>query len=76
MEVLIDLNNKILNNYVITPSGLFSVPQLQFAIAEMGADHVIYSGDYPYLIDTKSRKFLEAAPISDEDREKNRPSKR
>ncbi|MBC2372719.1 amidohydrolase [Listeria booriae] len=58
------------NHVYITPSGLFSVPQLQFVIAEMGADHVIYSGDYPYLIDTKSREFLETAPISDEDREK------
>jgi len=58
------------NNVYITPSGIFSVPQLQFAITEMGADHIIYSGDYPYLIDKTTGSFLENAPISKEDKEK------
>lgn len=57
-------------NVYITPSGIFSIPQLQFAIAEMGADHIIYSGDYPYLIKRDTADFLKNAPISEEDKAK------
>ncbi|MEP6928755.1 MAG: amidohydrolase family protein [Flavobacterium sp.] len=54
----------------ITPSGIFSETQLQFAIAQMGADHIIYSGDYPYLINKNTGNFLKNASISEEDKEK------
>ncbi|TCC97329.1 amidohydrolase [Pedobacter frigidisoli] len=53
------------NNIYITPSGIFDEAQLGFAITVMGADHIIHSGDYPYLIDNDTRNFLEKAPISD-----------
>jgi len=54
----------------ITPSGLFSNAQLKYVIEELGADKIIYSGDYPYLIDKNTRLFLETAPISQEAKEK------
>lgn len=54
----------------ITPSGIFSEVQLQFAIAQIGADHIIYSGDYPYLIKKDTGDFLKNASISDEDKAK------
>lgn len=54
----------------ITPSGIFSETQLQFAIAQMGADHIIYSGDYPYLIKNETGDFLKNASISEEDKAK------
>lgn len=57
-------------NVYITPSGMFTVPQLQLAIAEVGADHILYSGDYPHNKATDTRSFLETAPISDQDKEK------
>jgi len=57
-------------NVYITPSGIFSETQLQFAIAQIGADHIIYSGDYPYLIDKNAGAFLKNASISEEDKEK------
>lgn len=64
------LNRKISeyykSNIYITPSGLFSESQLQFAIPELGADHIIYSGDYPFLINNDTRKFLENASTSKE----------
>ena len=70
----LSLKNKISDYYksniYITPSGLFSESQLQFAIAEIGADRIIYSGDYPFLIDKNTRKFLDNATISKEDKEK------
>lgn len=58
------------SNIYITPSGLFSEAQLQFAISEVGADRIIYSGDYPFLIDKNTKGFLETASISKEDKEK------
>ena len=57
-------------NIYITPSGMFTVPQLQLAIAEIGADHILYSGDYPHMKADNIVGFLETAPISDEDKEK------
>ncbi len=68
------LNRKISDYYksniYITPSGLFSEAQLKFAISEIGADRIIYSGDYPFLIDKNTRGFLETASVSNEDKEK------
>lgn len=57
-------------NIYVTPSGLFSDAQLKFAIDELGADRIIYSGDYPFLINTQTRQFLENVPIPREDKEK------
>lgn len=36
----------------------------------MGADHIIYAGDYPYLIKNETGYFLENASISKEDKAK------
>ncbi|OIV42606.1 amidohydrolase family protein [Flavobacterium johnsoniae] len=57
-------------NVYITPSGIFSETQLQFAIAQVGADHIIYSGDYPYLMKKETGDFLKNASISEEDKAK------
>jgi predicted TIM-barrel fold metal-dependent hydrolase len=68
------LDRKISDYYkssiYITPSGLFSETQLKYAIDELGAENIIYSGDYPFLKDKNTRKFLEAASISEEDKQK------
>lgn len=68
------LNRKISDYYksniYVTPSGLFSENQLKYMIKELGADNIIYSGDYPFLMDTNTRSFLEKADISTEDKEK------
>lgn len=70
----LQLNRKISDYYkshiYITPSGLFSENQLKYAIAEVGADNIIYSGDYPFLIDKNTKEFLETADISKRDKEK------
>jgi predicted TIM-barrel fold metal-dependent hydrolase len=58
------------NNIYITPSGIFDEPQLKFAIEVLGADRIIYSGDYPYIIDNNTGSFLENSSISLEDKEK------
>jgi len=68
------LDRKISDYYkssiYITPSGLFSETQLKYAMDEIGADNIIYSGDYPFLMDKSTRKFLEVASVSQEAKEK------
>jgi uncharacterized protein len=74
LGITLKLNRKISDYYksniFITPSGMFSENQLKFAIAEVGADNIIYSGDYPFLFDKNTKGFLEKADISKEDKEK------
>ena len=36
----------------------------------MGADRIMYSVDYPYVISEQARTFLENAPISPADKQK------
>lgn len=57
-------------NIYVTPSGFFSNAQLQYMLETVGADRVLYSADYPFLIDTQTRSFLDDAPISSSDRQK------
>ncbi|WP_432709969.1 amidohydrolase family protein [Pedobacter sp.] len=74
LGITLKLNRKISDYYksnvYVTPSGLFSESQLQFAISELGATQIIHSGDYPYLIDYNTRQFLENATISTDDKER------
>lgn len=56
-------------NVWVTPSGMFTWPQMQLVLTEIGADHVIWAQDYPY-VKGDARTFLMNAPISDEDKEK------
>ncbi len=65
-----DFKYYMLNNIYVTPSGMFSLPQLQYTIETMGVDRIIYSADYPYYPNEGAREFLENAPISQEDKEK------
>lgn len=58
------------SNVYIAPSGLFSKNQLQFCISEIGADRILYAGDYPFLKDTDTKNFLQNADISFKDKEK------
>lgn len=74
LAITLKLNRKISDYYkssiYITPSGLFSENQLKYAITELGADRIIYSGDYPFLIDKNTTSFLETVSVSNEDKEK------
>jgi uncharacterized protein len=54
----------------VTPSGLYTYPPLLLTLQTIGADRIMYSVDYPYVIDEHARTFLENAPISPADKEK------
>jgi len=59
------------DNVYVTPSGMFTKPQFDLALAEMGADHILYSEDYPYLMrEGQVKSFFDQMLISPEDKEK------
>lgn len=51
-----------------TPSGMFSQNQLNFFVAELGADRIIHSEDYPYVVRDNVSEFLDRADLTDEQR--------
>lgn len=52
-----------------TPSGMYSQNQLNFIVAELGADRIIYSEDFPYVVRDNVTEFLEQADLTDEQRD-------
>ncbi len=58
------------HNFYVTPSSLFTVPPFLLTLQIIGADHIMYSVDYPYGTGEQARTFLEDAPISPADKEK------
>ena len=55
-------------HFWIMTSEAFSNSALRCSIAEMSIEKVIFSVDWPYVPNVKGREFLEAAPISDQER--------
>jgi predicted TIM-barrel fold metal-dependent hydrolase len=51
-----------------TPSGMYSQNQLQFILGEIGAERIIYSEDFPYIIRDNVSDFLEQAELTDDQR--------
>ena len=59
-------------HFHLATMGMWSYPMLNHAIAEVGADRILFSIDYPFILplDGSARRFLEEAPISVADRER------
>jgi predicted TIM-barrel fold metal-dependent hydrolase len=57
-------------NFSITVSGYYTVPPLLCALMVLGADRIMFATDYPFGDAGEGRAFLDAAPISTEDRAK------
>ena len=58
------------HNLYITTSGVCDDPPLVCALQALGADHIVFGTDYPFEDMGTATRFLERAPISDEDRAK------
>ena len=56
-------------NVYITPSGITSIDQLEYIVKLMGADHVIYSIDYPYVNPKDPYEFLMDSSLSEQEKE-------
>ena len=52
------------DNIWYTPSGIMSEMQLDYFVKLVGAEHIIWSEDYPYLPDVQLRFFLEKADLT------------
>ncbi|MFY9827053.1 MAG: amidohydrolase family protein [Rhodoplanes sp.] len=56
----------IRENIVVTTSGMFSAEPLHCTIDALGADRVMFSGDYPFESSDAAGKFLDTVPLADE----------
>jgi predicted TIM-barrel fold metal-dependent hydrolase len=52
----------------VTPSGMYNQNQLNFIVAEIGAERIIYSEDFPYVIRDNVTEFLEQADLTEDQR--------
>jgi len=57
-------------NFVITTSGVEDPLALDYSIRKIGADNILWAIDYPYQPQAPAVAFIDAAPLSDEDRAK------
>jgi len=64
------MSHYLRNNCYLTTSGNFSTPTLLGAIAEIGADRIMFSIDYPFDPHAPGASWIDTAPIPDDDRRK------
>src|SRR5256885_263512 len=57
-------------HFWITTSGNFSTPALLCSVMEMGADRILFSADYPFVLNPPGMKWMKDIPLGPEDREK------
>ncbi|AMV69523.1 2-amino-3-carboxymuconate-6-semialdehyde decarboxylase [Pediococcus damnosus] len=73
MPVAKNLDRKISeyfqDNVYVTPSGLYTKSMMNWAIEQMGADHIMYATDYPFEPTDQIEPFIRDAKISETDRE-------
>jgi predicted TIM-barrel fold metal-dependent hydrolase len=56
------------SHFYLTTSGNFSTSALQCSLMEMGADHIIFSVDWPWASNVEGVEFIEKLPIDEIDR--------
>jgi hypothetical protein len=66
----LSLSEYFKRNLWITTSGFFTDPPLQCALQTVGVDRIMFAVDHPFADGAQARRFLDQAPIGDEDREK------
>jgi 2,3-dihydroxybenzoate decarboxylase len=59
-----------LDNFVITTSAMFWDPVLKLSHEVLGPERIMFGVDYPFAPNEAGTNWLDAAPISDEDRRK------
>ena len=66
----VNFQEQFSRNVYITTSGNFSTPALICSMLEMGIDHILYSVDYPFVLNPPGTKWMEELQVSAEDKEK------
>jgi 2,3-dihydroxybenzoate decarboxylase len=57
-------------HFYITTSGNFSTPALVCSMLEMGIDRILYSVDYPYVMNPPGTEWMQDLQVAPEDKEK------
>ena len=60
----------IRENIMITTSGKYSAGALLCALRELGADRILFAGDYPWVTPKEAVELIERVPMSETDKEK------
>jgi 2,3-dihydroxybenzoate decarboxylase len=60
----------LLENMLVTTSGMFYDPALLCSCLALGADRILFAVDYPFEGNTAGAGFIEHAPISETDKRK------
>lgn len=55
-------------HFWLTTSGAFSNSALKCSIAELGVERIMFSVDWPFMGNLAGRKWMDAAPVSDNER--------
>ena len=58
------------NNLYVTPSGIYTPELLEYNLKMLGADHILFSADYPWTSTKGIAEFFANPVLSEEDREK------
>ena len=67
----VDFRGIFSSNFWVTTSGFFSDPALVCSMMEMGADHILFAIDWPFVTENRPGvEWLSRAPISNEDKVK------
>lgn len=53
----------------VTPSGIFSKTQLEYMVKLMGAEHILYAVDYPYINSDGAYEFLAGSNLTQDEKE-------
>jgi predicted TIM-barrel fold metal-dependent hydrolase len=64
------LQDYMSDNIWVTTSGNFNDQALITAVLTVGADRIMFASDYPYDMATDAARWIETAPISENDRRK------
>ena len=57
-------------HFWITTSGNFSTPALLCSVMEMGVDRILFSVDYPFVLNAPAKQWMQDIPLGPEDRAK------
>ncbi len=57
-------------NFVVTTSGMFSKPALNYVLSVLSADNILFAVDYPMESTEEAIKFMDESSIDNEDKEK------
>jgi 2,3-dihydroxybenzoate decarboxylase/5-carboxyvanillate decarboxylase len=57
-------------NFAITTSGVEDPLALEYSIKKLGVDNVMWAIDYPYQPTEPAVRFMDEAPLTDEDKAK------